>query len=148
MYVVFLRSKLHKLVRSGCHDSANYHRRCYCCSYFSLLLLLMMMIMMPCDSARQPQSSCGSAWVLLGQIQESYDLGIYLTADSGYPNRCCSRAAACSFPVAVVFAAAISFRCCWSCCWGWCSLSSLAREVRGRLALREGTGHETVVVVI
>ena len=70
---------------------------------------------------------------------------VYVTGDSGYPNR-----GAAGQPPSLFLQSSLpppSFRrCCWSRCWGWCSLSSIAREVRGRLALREGIYDRVVVV--
>ena len=105
-------------------------------TYCSLLLL--------CDSARDSHNhDVGQFGCFLDRSRNRMILVYTPRVIYRVPERWCSRAAACSFPVVVVFAAAtrISFRCCWSYRWGWCSLSSLAREVRGRLALREGTGH-------
>ena len=59
---------------------------------------------------------------------------LHVMGDTGYPNR-----GADDQPPSLFYL------CCWS-CWGWCALRSLATEVRRRLALREGTGHKTVVV--
>ena len=116
-------------------------------TYCGLLLLLLLLLL--CDSGRE-------ATTIINDIHDGCSsragpgivytvILVYATGDSGYPNR-----GAAGQPPSLFLQSSLpppSFRrCCWSRCWGWCSLSSIAREVRGRLALREGVYDRVVVV--